>query len=240
MKSKKLNTGKPLEPSITHKTLKEYVQGNLSMTERLRVEAHLKTHPDDREIVNGLRMYYHNDADQAKVDEELNNTKSQIWGNIQEHLATEKLVPVGSFQLKAQQLEKLKLKLARLYELIPMPPDAQLLVRRISPHPSMNHQIPQLISPQPEEICVHSLNFEFNKSSGKGVSIYIYNREGMIIDEFFPKKGVSKFTVSLPKDKFPSSLYYWKLNREGTFVAGKFYTCTEQEIARILEEDQGT
>jgi len=82
--------------------------------------------------------------------------------------------------------------------------------------------------PTKEQLCIDSILFQFYSNTNKKFTLILENHKGRVYKTRIAAGNTEHLVEFLPKEKFPSGLYYWKLALRGgsPMVMGKMYIST--------------
>ncbi len=95
----------------------------------------------------------------------------------------------------------------------------------------------KVLTPKENKLCIDKLSFTFNVSVGEATYLTIFNQEDEEVVEYEVEEGKTTFEVLLNKNNYPSGLYYWMLDNNGSTKTRRFYVCQPEDAKRILKKE---
>jgi len=93
----------------------------------------------------------------------------------------------------------------------------------------------KVLTPKENSVCIDKVHFTFNVSVGQETYLTIFNQEDEEVVEYDIEEGLITFEVGLNENNYPSGLYYWMLDNDGSTQTKRFYVCQPKDFERILQ-----
>ncbi|MFK7906733.1 MAG: hypothetical protein AB8B69_16495 [Chitinophagales bacterium] len=94
----------------------------------------------------------------------------------------------------------------------------------------------KVLTPKANELCIDKLSFTFNVSVGQETYLTIFNQGDEEVMEYEVEDSSTTFEVLLNENNYPSGLYYWMLDNNGSTQTKRFYICQPKDAEQILKK----